>query len=95
MATMFDGVDRLAADQATATARLVAPVRKEFPDLTVTEHVVRARSVPEVLIAVTADADLIVIGSRRRSHPVGSSLGRVTHTVLHHTHCPVGLVPHS
>ncbi|MCX4734125.1 universal stress protein [Streptomyces sp. NBC_01363] len=94
MATMFDGVDRLAADRATATARLVAPVRKDFPDLTVTEHVVRAGSVPEVLVAATTDADLIIIGSRRRSHPVGSPLGRVTHAVLHHAHCPVVLVPH-
>ncbi|MET9657428.1 universal stress protein [Streptomyces sp. NPDC006510] len=94
MATMFDGVDRLAADQATATARLVAPVRKDFPDLTVSEHVVRAGSVSEVLVAATADADMIVIGSRRRSHSIGSQLGHVTHAVLHHAHCPVVLVPH-
>lgn len=53
MATMFDGVDRLAADQATATARLVAPVREEFPELTVSEHVVRAGSVSKVLVAAT------------------------------------------
>ncbi|MEU2674473.1 universal stress protein [Streptomyces sp. NPDC007164] len=94
MATMFDGVDRLAADQATATARLVAPVREEFPELTVSEHVVRAGSVSEVLVAATAGADVIVIGSRRRSHSIGSPLGHVTHAVLHHAHCPVVLVPH-
>ncbi|MEE1742901.1 MULTISPECIES: universal stress protein [unclassified Streptomyces] len=94
MATMFDGVDRLASDQATATARLVAPVREEFPELTVSEHVVRAGSVSEVLVAATAGADVIVIGSRRRSHSIGSPLGHVTHAVLHHAHCPVVLVPH-
>ncbi|MFD4760973.1 universal stress protein [Streptomyces sp. NPDC058439] len=94
MAAMSDGVGRLAADQATATARLVELVRKEFPDLTVTEHVVRAGSVSEVLVAATADADVIVIGSRRRSHSMGSPLGRVAHAVLHHAHCPVVVVPH-
>lgn len=94
MAMMLDSVDRLAADQATATARLVAPVRKDFPGLTVSEHVVRAGSVSGVLVAATADADVIVIGSRRRSHPIGSPLGHVTHAVLHHAHCPVVLVPH-
>ncbi|WP_107408199.1 universal stress protein [Streptomyces atratus] len=31
---------------------------------------------------------------RRRSHSIGSPLGRVTHAVLHHAHCPVLLVPH-
>ncbi|MFD8821349.1 universal stress protein [Streptomyces sp. NPDC059605] len=94
MATMFDGADRLAADQSTATARLVAPVRKDFPDLTVTEHVVRTGSVSEALVAATADVDVIVIGSRRRPHSIGSPLGHVTHAVLHHSHCPVLLVPH-
>ncbi|WTE34447.1 universal stress protein [Streptomyces sp. NBC_01618] len=94
MVTMFDGVGRLAADQATEFARLVEPVRQEFPDLKVTEHVVRAGSVSEVLVAATADADAILIGSRRRSHPVGSPLGHVTHAVLHHAHCPVVLIPH-
>ncbi|GAA1327968.1 hypothetical protein GCM10009647_065930 [Streptomyces sanglieri] len=94
MATMSDGADRLAADQATATARLVAPVREEFPELTVSEHVVRAGSVSEVLVAAIAGADVIVIGSRRRSHFIGSPLGDVTHAVLYHAHCPAVLVPH-
>ncbi|MFF3127648.1 universal stress protein [Streptomyces sp. NPDC057908] len=35
-----------------------------------------------------------VIGSRRRSRYVGSPLGRVTHAVLHHAHCPAVLIPH-
>ncbi|GAA2425058.1 universal stress protein [Streptomyces pulveraceus] len=95
MVTMLDGVDRLAEDRASETARLVAPVREEFPDLVVTEHTVRTGSVPEALVTATADADVIVIGSRRRSHPIGSPLGRVTHAVLHHARCPVVLVPHT
>ncbi|MGW2089170.1 universal stress protein [Streptomyces sp. NPDC001880] len=93
--TMLDGVDRLAADRATETARLVAPVRMEFPDLEVTEHAVRTGSVSEALVAATTGADMIVIGSRRRFHPIGSPLGRVTHAVLHHAKCPVVLVPHT
>ncbi|MFJ7199203.1 MULTISPECIES: universal stress protein [unclassified Streptomyces] len=60
-----------------------------------TEHTVRTGSVSEALVAATADADMIVVGTRRRSHPIGSPLGRVTHAVLHHARCPVVLVPHT
>ncbi|MEU9314738.1 universal stress protein [Streptomyces sp. NPDC048295] len=95
MVTMLDGVDRLAADRAAGTARLVEPVREDFPELDVTEHTVRTGSVSEALVAATADADMIVVGTRRRSHPIGSPLGRVTHAVLHHARCPVVLVPHT
>ncbi|MFE6667254.1 universal stress protein [Streptomyces sp. NPDC057697] len=95
MVTMLDGVDRLTDERASETARLVAPVREEFLDLAVTEHTVRTGSVSEALVTATADADMIVIGSRRRSHPIGSPLGRVTHAVLHHAQCPVVLVPHA
>ncbi|MFF1650438.1 hypothetical protein [Streptomyces sp. NPDC058240] len=52
MATMSDGADRLAADQSTATARLVAPVRvrEEFPDLMVSEHIVHHAHCPVLLV---------------------------------------------
>ncbi|WP_030747695.1 universal stress protein [Streptomyces sp. NRRL S-31] len=48
----------------------------------------------KVLLHLTAAADLVVVGSpRRRNGPFGLQLGRVAHTLLHHAHCPVAVVP--
>ncbi|WP_274037457.1 universal stress protein [Actinacidiphila cocklensis] len=32
-------------------------------------------------------------GRGRPAHSFGAPLGRVTHAVLHHAHCPVAVVP--
>ncbi|MFG3408895.1 universal stress protein [Streptomyces sp. NPDC048142] len=45
-----------------------------------------------VLLAASRDAGLLVIGRRRPGRP-GPRLGRVAHTVLHHSGCPVVVVP--
>lgn len=41
-----------------------------------------------VLLAVSQEADLLVVG---RHH--SQRLGHVAHTVLHHSGCPVAIVP--
>ncbi|MEU6510288.1 universal stress protein [Streptomyces sp. NPDC046942] len=46
-----------------------------------------------VLVQASADADLIVIGAQRRHGHVGLQLGRVAHALLHHSQCPVAVVP--
>jgi nucleotide-binding universal stress UspA family protein len=93
MVPMLDDVTEIAEEQASATARLVAPLRDEFPTLTVTVDVVRAPSVAGALVDVSAHADLLVIGARRPVHTIGAPLGHVAHAVLHHAHCPVAMVP--
>ncbi|TXS38450.1 universal stress protein [Streptomyces sp. OR43] len=93
MATMFDDPSGLAAAESAEVSRLVARLREERPGLDVAHDVVRAASAAAVLVAATAEADAVVIGSRRRSLPVGAPLGHVTHAVLHHAHCPVLLTP--
>lgn len=93
MATMFDDPSELAATESAEVARTVARLREDRPGLEVRHDVVRAASAAAVLVAATADADVVVIGSRRRSFPVGAPLGHVTHAVLHHAHCPVLLAP--
>ncbi|WP_215452714.1 universal stress protein [Streptomyces sp. ATCC 21386] len=46
-----------------------------------------------VLSDASLDADLLVIGARRRQRHFGLQLGRATHGVLHHSACPVVIVP--
>ncbi|MFJ1733420.1 universal stress protein [Streptomyces sp. NPDC088254] len=47
----------------------------------------------KVLLDVSADADLVVVGAVRRYGHVGLQLGRVAHALLHHAECPVAVVP--
>ncbi|AOR30405.1 universal stress protein [Streptomyces fodineus] len=47
----------------------------------------------QVLLDASADADLLVVGARRREGHYGLQLGRVAHAVLHHSACPVAVVP--
>ncbi|MFI6544236.1 universal stress protein [Streptomyces prunicolor] len=46
-----------------------------------------------VLVDASRDADLLVVGARRRPGHYGLQLGRVAHGVLHHSTCPVVIVP--
>lgn len=46
-----------------------------------------------VLVDASRDADLLIIGAKRRPGHHGLQLGRVTHGVLHHSACPVVIVP--
>ncbi|MFD5854783.1 universal stress protein [Streptomyces chartreusis] len=46
-----------------------------------------------VLADASRDADLLIVGARRRPQHFGLQLGRVAHGVLHHSVCPVAVVP--
>ncbi|MDH6520617.1 nucleotide-binding universal stress UspA family protein [Streptomyces sp. SAI-208] len=46
-----------------------------------------------VLAGASHHADLLVIGARRHARHFGLQLGRVAHRVLHHSDCPVAIVP--
>jgi nucleotide-binding universal stress UspA family protein len=47
-----------------------------------------------VLVDASYGADLLVVGARRREGGFGLQLGRVAHAALHHSACPVVVVPH-
>ncbi|MFF9287100.1 universal stress protein [Streptomyces griseosporeus] len=47
-----------------------------------------------VLVAASHEADLLVVGVRRRPDHGTPRLGRTAHAVLHHAACPVAVVPH-
>ncbi|MEU6394661.1 universal stress protein [Streptomyces sp. NPDC046939] len=48
----------------------------------------------DLLVEASALSDLLVVGARRRRSGVGLQLGPVGHAVLHHSACPVAVVPH-
>ncbi|NGO47648.1 universal stress protein [Streptomyces ureilyticus] len=70
------------------------PWRERFPDVPVTEHV-EIGSAGEVLLSVASPAQLMVVGRRAQRSAVGSRIGSVAHSVLHHAPCPVAVVPPS
>ncbi|WP_406501393.1 universal stress protein [Streptomyces sp. NBC_01590] len=47
----------------------------------------------EVLLEAAETAELLVVGARRSSGWHGLQLGTVNHAVLHHSPCPVAVVP--
>ncbi|MET9393619.1 universal stress protein [Streptomyces sp. NPDC006624] len=93
MAPLADVVRVAVEAEAAASTRLLGSVREEFPDLEVTEEVVRVPSPAGELVAASLRAELVVVGARRTAHHLGRGLGRVTHAVLQHAHCPVAVVP--
>ncbi|WP_326651390.1 MULTISPECIES: universal stress protein [unclassified Streptomyces] len=61
--------------------------RTEFESRTV-------RTTPaQALVEATRDAAVVVIGSHRPGSRHGGHLGPVAHALLHHSHCPVVVVP--
>ncbi|MFK0024770.1 universal stress protein [Streptomyces sp. NPDC090798] len=50
-------------------------------------------SARRILLDASDDADLLVVGVRRHHGLAGLQLGRVAHTLLHHSACPVAVVP--
>ncbi|MEU5952292.1 universal stress protein [Streptomyces sp. NPDC047525] len=63
------------------------------PEITVRRETVEGHA-RTALLAASRDADLLVIGARRRRGHVGMQLGSVNHALLHHSACPVAVVPH-
>ncbi|MFF4427337.1 universal stress protein [Streptomyces sp. NPDC001549] len=93
--SMLDGVDAIAGAHADALRAVTDGVRDEFPDLEVRADAEKSISVAGVLVEASRHADLLVMGGRRVPSALGlaRNLGRATHSVLHHAHCPVLLIP--
>jgi nucleotide-binding universal stress UspA family protein len=75
-----------------AAEALEAALRHLPPDVKVQRSTVEGPA-RRVLLAAAHEADLLVVGARRRPGRFGLQLGRVAHTVLHHSACPVAVVP--
>jgi nucleotide-binding universal stress UspA family protein len=88
-----DDAARVHGERASTrlTDALVEAVR-EHPDAEVDRQPVEGPA-HKVLLGASADADLIVIGALRRHGHLGLQLGRVAHALLHHSQCPVAVIP--
>ncbi|MET0821502.1 MAG: universal stress protein [Aeromicrobium sp.] len=77
-------------ERATMTDLLsdTADVRRDHPDVAISCAVVCGNPA-EKLIEASADADLLVIGSRGQGGFLGLLLGSVTDQVVHHARCRV------
>ncbi|AXE25453.1 universal stress protein [Streptomyces globosus] len=90
---LVDEAGGLEPFEKKALAEALAPWRKRFPDVPVTEHV-EIGSAGQVLLSAVSGARLLVVGRRTRRTPVGPRIGSVAHAALHHAPCPVAVVPH-
>ncbi|MGW8350879.1 universal stress protein [Streptomyces wedmorensis] len=93
VATMVDDLDGIARRRVREVKSLADRVRELYPQLIVAHHVETGTSTPGILIDASSRTDLLVMGRSRRRFGVGPSLGRVAHTLIHHAHCPVEVVP--
>ncbi|MFE9442107.1 universal stress protein [Streptomyces sp. NPDC006602] len=81
---------RLYEEQAAKT--LEAALRDAPEDVEVRRRTVEGHA-RKVLLDASHEADLLVVGARRREGHLGLQLGRVAHAALHHSACPVAVVP--
>ncbi|MFJ7265315.1 universal stress protein [Streptomyces sp. NPDC099050] len=91
--TMLDDVDEFAGRHVRGLKSVADRVREEFPALAVNTDAEKSVSVASVLVEASRHADLLVMGGRRSPGYFGPTLGRTTHSLLHHSHCPVELIP--
>ncbi|WP_030914262.1 universal stress protein [Streptosporangium amethystogenes] len=73
-------------------AEALAGWSERYPDVRVTEQVEQGHPV-DVLKNASAQADLLVVGSRGRGDLAGLLLGSVSHSLLQHAVCPLVVTP--
>lgn len=89
-APLPEGLD-FEKETRTALHQTVTEVLGEHPAVTVTEVVREGHPAP-VLLAESADADLLVVGSRGHGEFAGMLIGSVSEHCVTHASCPVVVV---
>ncbi|WP_405392215.1 universal stress protein [Streptomyces sp. NBC_01102] len=89
-----DDAGRLADTGERLLADLASRISERGPGLTVRTEVVTARSAAAALVEASSGSGLLVMGSHERQSVSVLGLGHVAHALLHHSHCPVQIVPY-
>jgi nucleotide-binding universal stress UspA family protein len=84
------GVDP-AGDTERTLHESVTPIRAEFPDVEISEHVVQGPAGP-ALLTQAENATLLVVGARGRAAFPGMLLGSVAEYCVRNGPCPVVVV---
>ncbi|GAA3507611.1 nucleotide-binding universal stress UspA family protein [Streptosporangium album] len=84
-------LDEIRKGQHRVAADRLADWKETFPAVDVVQEVTCAYPVP-TLVAASARADLLVVGSRGLGAVGSVLLGSVSRGVLHHAHCPIAVV---
>ena len=87
----FEEAFRSRAERVLDT--LLGPVDEVVGGVEVQRTVVEDRHPAEALVALSADADLLVVGSRGHGGFTEMLLGSVSHATVLHAVCPVVVVP--
>ncbi|WP_405714250.1 universal stress protein [Streptomyces xanthophaeus] len=90
IADQFGGLEPY---EKAALEQALEPWRLRYPQVEVVEHVEQG-SAGHVLLTASSDPQLLVVGRKVRESSVGTRIGSVAHAVLHHSACPVAVVPH-
>jgi nucleotide-binding universal stress UspA family protein len=81
-------VDELREDAETM---LMSVLEEEAPDVGITQTVVEGNA-SDLLVDISADADLLVVGSRGHGGFSGLLLGSVSSQCSHHAACPLVII---
>jgi len=81
----------LQAETTDVVHQLVEPLRAEFPDLDISEHVLQGPAGP-ALLTQAAGATLLVVGAQGRAAFPGMLVGSVAEYCVRHGPCPVVVV---
>lgn len=65
---------------------------EQYRDAPVSQRVIEGPA-RQALLETASEADLLVVGARRRRGHSGLQLGLINHAVLHHAPCPIAVVP--
>lgn len=84
--------DILQDKETDLVVKALAPWQEGYPDVTVDVQVVRGHAV-RVLDDRASDALVLVVGRHGSGRRLPVALGSVAHGVLHHSRCPVAVVP--
>ncbi|MFE9535623.1 universal stress protein [Streptomyces sp. NPDC006691] len=91
--TMLDDVGEVAGRRLRSLETVADRVRKEYPGLALNVDAEKSVSVAGALVEASRTADLLVVRGRRSPGHIGPALGHTAHSLLHHAHCPVELIP--
>jgi nucleotide-binding universal stress UspA family protein len=92
MLSLVYDVDAVRRKEEAVLAQALAAHAESFPDVMVRGEVVHGRAA-KTLVQYSKQAQLVVVGARGRGGFAGLLLGSVSQQVLHHSECPVLIVP--